>query len=203
MNVPVFVPPLALSGMTIGIIIGAVVLVLVIIFAAIWISIKNGLVRMVNQTEESWSTIDVYLKKRYDLIPNLVATVKGYAKHEEDTLTKVISARNAIGSCVTMEDRMAAEKRLGSELRMFVTRTEERYPDLKANVQFMELIAQLKSIESELVSARKYYNGTVRVYNDKIMVFPSSMVAKGMKLKKRPYFELDTEEERRAPKVEF
>lgn len=195
---------LALATQTIVIIIVAIVAVLLIIILAIaYISMKNGLVRVVNRTEESWSSIDVYLKKRYDLIPNLVNVVKGYAKHEQETLTKVINARNAAANASSPEERIAAEKSLNSELKTLLNFTVERYPELKANQNFMDLSSQLKSIENDLVNARKYYNGNVRAYNDKIMVFPTSIVANKMHLKKKPYFELDSEEERRNVKVEF
>ena len=168
-----------------------------------YICIKNSLVRTVNRTEESWSTIDVYLKKRYDLIPNLVNIVKGYAAHEQDTLTKVIEARNTAALAATPEEKIAAEKALSSELKTLMNFTVERYPDLKANANFLDLSAQLKNVESDLASARKYYNANVREYNNAIMVFPSSIVAGRMKLSKKPYFELDSEAERVAPKVEF
>ena len=194
---------LALTGGAIaGIVAGAVALVIIILFI-VYICLKNGLVRTVNRTEESWSAIDVYLKKRYDLIPNLVNTVKGYASHEQDTLTKVIEARNTAAMAATPEEKIAAEKALSSELKTLMNFTVERYPDLKANANFLDLSAQLKSIEADLASARKYYNANVREYNNAIMVFPSSIVAGRMKLSKKPYFELDSESERAVPKVEF
>lgn len=194
---------LALTGGAIaGIVAGAVALVIIILFI-VYICLKNGLVRTVNRTEESWSTIDVYLKKRYDLIPNLVNTVKGYASHEQDTLTKVIEARNTAAMAATPEEKIAAEKALSSELKTLMNFTVERYPDLKANANFLDLSAQLKGIEADLANARKYYNANVREYNNAIMVFPSSIVAGRMKLSKKPYFELDSESERAVPKVEF
>ena len=190
------------NGAIAGIVIGAVALVIIILLI-VYICIKNSLVRTVNRTEESWSTIDVYLKKRYDLIPNLVNIVKGYAAHEQDTLTKVIEARNTAALAATPEEKIAAEKALSSELKTLMNFTVERYPDLKANANFLDLSAQLKNVESDLASARKYYNANVREYNNAIMVFPSSIVADRMKLSKKPYFELDSEAERVAPKVEF
>ena len=166
--------------------VAAVVVIAIIIFA-VYISLKNKLVRIVNATEESWSTIDVYLKKRFDLIPNLVSTVKGYAKHEEETFVKVTSLRSKVSDAATPEQRIEAEKQLTSAL----------------TTNFLDLSAQLKSIETDLVQARKYYNGNVRRYNDSIYVFPTSIVARKMRLEKKPYFELDGAEERKAPKVEF
>ncbi len=190
------------NGAIAGIVIGAVALVIIILLI-VYICIKNSLVRTVNRTEESWSTIDVYLKKRYDLIPNLVNIVKGYAAHEQDTLTKVIEARNTAALAATPEEKIAAEKALSSELKTLMFFTGERYPELKAHANFLDLSAQLKNVESDLASARKYYNANVREYNNAIMVFPSSIVAGRMKLSKKPYFELDSEAERVAPKVEF
>ena len=195
---------LALSGAAIGVIVAvAAVVVIAIIIAAVYISLKNGLIRVVNRTEESWATIDVYLKKRYDLIPNLVATVKGYAKHESEVLEKVIAARNTITGAKTQDERIAAENELGKELKTFMNFTVERYPELKANSSFMDLSSKLSGIESDLANARKYYNANVREYNNKIMVFPTAFIARGMKLEKKSYFELDSEAERVAPKVEF
>ena len=117
---------LALSGVAIGGIVAGAVALLIIILFIVYICLKNGLVRTVNRTEESWSTIDVYLKKRYDLIPNLVNTVKGYAAHEQDTLTKVIEARNTAALAATPEEKIAAEKALSSELKTLMNFTVER-----------------------------------------------------------------------------
>lgn len=193
---------LSLSGGVIaGIAIGGVALLLIIIFA-VYISLKNGLTRVVNQTEESWAGIDVYLKKRYDLVPNLVETVKGYAKHESETLSRVIAARNAAMQADGAE-KIAAEKAFGAELKTMMNMVAERYPDLKANQNFLQLSETLQSIETDLVQARKYYNGNCRNYNNKIQLFPSSIVARRMGLEKKQYFELDSEEERKAPSVKF
>lgn len=185
-----------------SIVIVAIVVVLIIIFACVYISLKNSLIRVVNQTEESWASIDVYLKKRYDLIPNLVETVKGYAKHESETLDKVISARNN-AMAAQGNDKIAAEKAFGSELKTMMNMVVERYPELRANQNFIDLSNSLKSIENDLAQARKYYNGNCRNYNNKIQLFPSSIVANKMGLEKKQYFELDSEEERRAPTVKF
>lgn len=193
---------LSLSGGAIaGIAIGGVALVLIIVFA-VYISLKNGLIRVVNQTEESWAGIDVYLKKRYDLVPNLVETVKGYAKHESETLNRVINARNTAMQADGAE-KIAAEKAFGAELRTMMNMVVERYPDLKANQNFLQLSGTLQAIETDLAQARKYYNGNCRNYNNKIQLFPSSIVARRMGLEKKQYFELDSEEERKAPSVKF
>ena len=193
------------SGSIVGLVIALIVVGLVVAVIGWWISTNNALVRLKNKVEEAWATIDVYLKKRFDLIPNLVETVKGYASHETQTLEKVISARNIAASATTGEARIAAEKELSSSLRTFLNVVSESYPDLKANTNFLDLQNQLKQIEGELEGARRYYNGNVKAFNTKIEVFPSNLLAKGMgeDYKKRPYFELDSAEERQNVKVSF
>ncbi len=182
-----------------------VVVALVVAVVAWWISTNNALVRLKNKVEEAWATIDVYLKKRYDLIPNLVETVKGYASHETQTLEKVIAARNIAGKAVAGEERIAAENQLTSSLRTFLNVVSESYPELKANTNFLDLQNQLKQIEGELEGARRYYNGNVKAFNTKIEIFPSNIVARqmGEDYKKRPYFELDSAVERQNVKVSF
>lgn len=194
---------LASQGIGIAVLIIAIILVIVVV--AWWISTNNALVRLKNKVEEAWATIDVYLKKRFDLIPNLVETVKGYASHESETLEKVISARNIAGKAVAGEERIAAENQLTSSLRTFLNVVSENYPELKANTNFLDLQNQLKQIEGELEGARRYYNGNVKAFNTKIEIFPSSIVAKrmGEDYKKRPYFELDSAVERQNVKVTF
>lgn len=184
-----------------GIIVGAVLVILLIAIIAWYVGCYNRLQQLKNLVEEGWSTIDVQLKKRYDLIPNLVETVKGYAKHESGTLEAVIKARNA-AMTASGDAKMAAENALTGTLKSLFALTEA-YPDLKANHNFLDLQNQLKSIETEIASARRYYNGTVKELNTKIDVFPSNIVARRMRLEKRKYFELDSAEERIAPKVTF
>lgn len=173
----------------------------VVLFFVIWISLRNRLVRLKNIVDEGWSTIDVQLKKRYDLIPNLVETVKGYASHESSTLEAVIAARNA-AMTATGDAKMEAENALTGTLKSLFA-LSEAYPSLKANTNFLDLQNQLQAIETEIASARRYYNGTVREYNTKLEVFPSNLVARGMHLEKRNYFELDSAEERKNVKVQF
>jgi len=189
------------TGAVIGIIVAVVVVLLVITLIAWYVSCYNALQRLKNLVEEGWSTIDVQLKKRYDLIPNLVETVKGYAKHESGTLEAVIAARNA-AMTATGDAKMGAENALTGTLKSLFA-LQEAYPELKANTNFMDLQGQLKSIENEIAQARRYYNGTVKELNTKIDVFPSNIVAKKMRLEKRSYFELDSSDERKAPKVQF
>ncbi len=197
---------LLLSGGAIaGIIIAGVVVLFALILIIWWIKTRNAFVRLKNKVEEAWATIDVYLKKRYDLIPNLVETVKGYAKHESQTLERVIAARNIAASAKTVDEKMAAEKNLTSSLRTFFSAVSESYPELRANSNFLDLQNQLKGLENELEASRRYYNGVVKSFNTKLELFPANIVGRrmGEDYTKRPYFELDSEEERKNVKVQF
>jgi len=193
------------TGAIIGIVIAVLVVALVVGVVAWWISTNNALVRLKNKVEEAWSTIDVYLKKRFDLIPNFVETVKGYAKHESETLEKVVAARNIAGAARSSDEKIAAENNLTNSLRTFLNVVSEKYPELKANTNFLDLQNQLKQIEGELEGSRRYYNGVVKSFNTKIEIFPSSIVARrmGEEYKKKPYFELDSVEERKNVEVKF
>ncbi len=190
----------------IGAIIGGVVagvLALLLIILMIWIiSTYNSFVRLKNNIEEAFSTMDVYLKKRYDLIPNLVETVKGYAKHEKETLEKVIAARNACAQAGNMEDKLASEKNLSSVLKQLAV-VIEKYPELKADKNFTDLQNTLKQLENEIASSRKYFNGVTKTYNTKREVFPSNIIARWFKFDKKPLFEVDNARERKNVKVEF
>lgn len=194
----------AITGIIVGAVIGLIVLVAIIIVAW-WISTRNEFVRLKNKLEEAWATIDVYLKKRFDLIPNLVETVKGFAKHESETLENVIKARNIAAQATTTEEKMAAAQGLTSSLRTFFNVVSEQYPQLQANTNFLDLQNQLKLIEGELESARRYYNGVVKTFNTKLELFPACIVGRrmGEGYEKKPYFELDSEEERKNVKVQF
>lgn len=194
---------LALSGAAIGGIIAGVVLLIIIIAIAVWyIKTHNAFVVLDSQTDEAFSTIDVYLKKRFDLIPNIVETVKGYAKHESETFIKVTEARSKAVSASTPQEKAEADKEMTQAIRNF-NMVMEAYPELKANTNFMDLQHQLKSIEGELSQARKYYNATVRVFNVKLGSFPSSIVGRKMRLTKKPFFEVSSPEERENVKVQF
>ncbi len=193
---------LSLSGGAIaGIAVGAVVLLL-LIFAIWYFVTKNKLISLRNDTEEAFSAMDVHMKKRYDLIPNLVETCKGYAKHESEVFTRVTQARNMAISA-TPDQRMAAERELGSSLHTLLNMVKETYPDLKADRQFNNLSSQLEQCEHEIGQSRKYYNAKVKLFNNKVEQFPSSFVANKMHLERKAYFELDDISERIAPKVSF
>ena len=193
------------TGAIVGIVVGVVVLLLAIILVAWWIKTRNGFVLLKNRVEEGMATIDVYLKKRFDLIPNLVETVKGYAKHESETLEKVVAARSLSMNAKTAEEKMAAANNLSSSLRTLFTAVSESYPQLQANTNFLDLQQQLKNIEGELESSRRYYNGVVKSFNTKLELFPANIVGKrmGEGYEKQPYFELESEEERKNVKVQF
>ena len=190
------------TGAIVGIAVGAALALILIIIVCWGISARNRFVKMESQYEEAFHNIDIYLKKRYDLIPNLVETVKGYAKHESGTLQSVIEARNKAQNASTLADKLEANAQLTQTMRNF-NMVMERYPELKANTNFLDLQNQLKSIEYELSNARKYYNATIKQFNTQIRTFPSSIIAGMMKLEKQPYFELDDPEERKNVKVEF
>ena len=174
------------------------------------ISIYNGLVKLRTNVEEGWSGIDVQLKRRYDLIPNLVETVKGYASHESDTLKAVMEARAKAtsikidASSVTAEQMAAfsqAQSGLSGALGKLLA-VSENYPELKANQNFLQLQDELANTESAIQSARRYYNGTVRDYNIKVDTVPSNIVANIFNFTKKEFFEI-AETEKEAPKVSF
>ena len=188
------------TGAIIGIVAAAAVVLIIIIWA---IAAHNKIVSLRVQCDDGFSTIDVYLKKRFDLIPNIVETVKGYAKHESQTLQSVIEARNKLSSASTTEEIIAADNSMGQAIRG-LNMLVERYPELKADRSFLSLQSQLQTIETELAQARKYYNATVREYNVKIMTLPTLIMAKFMKAKSKSMFNLDASpEERQNVKVQF
>ena len=179
------------------------IILIIIVLIIIWlISVYNGLVKSRNTVEEAFSTMDVYLKKRYDLIPNLVETVKGSAAHEKETLQAVIAARSQVQSAGSEAERLQAENELTGTLRSLFA-VAESYPDLKANAAFLDLQRQLNSVEEDIANARKYYNGSVKAYNNKCQTFPSSFVASTFHFEPRTMFEVSREEERENVKVEF
>ena len=179
------------------IIIGAVVLILIIA-----ISIYNGLVTLKNKVEEAWADIETQLKRRYDLIHNIVETVKGYAKHEKSTFEEVTKARNMAMKAGSAEDKAVAENILSGTLKTLFA-LAENYPDLKANQNFLDLQQTLKDIEEHLQLSRRYYNATVRDFNTKIEVFPSNVFAGMFGFQKRAFFEVEKTEERENVKVSF
>jgi LemA protein len=179
-----------------------IVIVLVVVLAFWVISAYNGFIKLRNKVEEAFATMYVYLKKRYDLIPNLVETVKGYAKHESQTLENVIAARNMAAGAKTTEEKVAGENALQGTLKSLFA-VVEAYPDLKANTQFINLQGQLTEMEGEIANSRKYYNAIVKTFNTKVEVFPSNIVAKLFKFTRKTMFEVEDAEQRQNVKVQF
>jgi LemA protein len=181
----------------------ALIFVGVVVVILAWVAgAYNGLVRLRNQLENAWAQIDVQLKRRHDLIPNLVETVKGYAAHESQTLEKVIQARNMAVSAKTVGDRAEAENVLTGALKSLFA-VAEAYPDLKANSEFMRLQEELTSTENKVAFARQFYNDTVMTYNTHIEVFPTNFIATMFNFGRREFFEVKAEDERAAPQVKF
>lgn len=178
------------------VILGAVAILIV------WaIAIYNGLIRLKNRVDEAWSDIDVQLKRRYDLIPNLVNTVKGYAAHEKEVFEKVTEARTQAMGAQSARDKAQAENMLSQTLKSLFA-VAENYPDLKANQNFLELQRELTDTEDKIQAARRFYNGNVRDFNTKIQIFPNNIFAGMLGFSAREFFEAE-EEEKEAVKVEF
>ncbi|MEG0274960.1 MAG: LemA family protein, partial [Longicatena sp.] len=155
-----------------------------------------------NKVEEAFSTMDVYLKKRYDLIPNLVETIKGYAKHESETLEKVISARNMAVKAQSMDEKISSEKNFQSMLGPLYA-ISEQYPNLKADQHFVKLQDELKNIEDEIANSRKYYNAVCVKFNNLVEMFPSNILAGIFHFGKKPLYEIEDAVQRENVKVQF
>ena len=180
----------------------AIVIIVIIVLILLWaIATYNSLVDFRNRVKDAWSQIDVQLKRRFDLIPNLVETVKGYAKHESETLEAVIQARNTYVSATTPEAQMKADGDLEKAISKLFALTES-YPDLKANTNFQHLQQELTETESKIASARQFYNDTVLLYNNKVEMVPSNIIASIFKFKKETFFEAN-EAERENVQVKF
>lgn len=179
------------------------ILLIVLGVVALWlVATYNGLITLRNRVDEAWSDIDVQLKRRYDLIPNLVNTVKGYAMHESGTLEKVITARNAAMSATNPHAKAEAENALSGTLKSLFALSES-YPDLKANQNFLSLQNELTDTENKILSSRRFYNGNVRDFNTKLQVFPTNIIANALGFTKRDFFEVDAAEERKNVEVKF
>ncbi|MBA7645945.1 Protein LemA [subsurface metagenome] len=182
-----------------ALIVVAAVLVLLIIFV---IAVYNALIRLRNQVDNSWSQIDVQLKRRHDLIPNLVETAKGYMKHERGTFEAITNARSQAMGAKSVSEASKAEGALGEALSKFML-VVENYPDLKANQNFLAVQEELTSTENKISFARQSYNDQVLFSNNKIQMFPSNIVANVFNFGKRDFFELEVAAEREVPKVSF
>ena len=166
------------------------------------VGIYNSLVGLRQKVKAAWAQIDVQLKRRYDLIPNLVETVKGYAKHERETLEAVIQARNAAVSAKGVKEQGQAENQLTGALRQLFVLVE-RYPDLKANQNFLALQEELATTENRISFARQHYNDITATFNTRLQSFPANILAGFFGFKEASFFEIDEEAQREAPKVEF
>ena len=182
--------------MELYIIIAIVVLLLVYVLIS-----YNGLVKTNNSVKEAFSTMDVYLKKRWDLIPNIVETVKGYAKHEKETLESVVQLRNSAYDKMSQNDKMVTNDQVTGALSKLMALSES-YPDLKANQNFFDLSAQLTKIEEDIANSRKYYNAVVKELNNKVQMFPSNIISKLFGFQEIKMFEI-SEKEKENIKVEL
>ena len=179
-----------------------IIIAIIIVLAIAFVGMYNSFIKLKNSCEEAFSTMDVYMKKRFDLIPNLVETVKGYAAHEKETLEKVMAARNGIQSAATVEEKMAQENVLTGTLKSLFA-VAEAYPDLKANTNFLDLQNQLNLVEEDIANSRKYYNAVVKQFNTKCEMFPSNIIASMFHFERKPMFEVDSAEERKNVEVKF
>jgi LemA protein len=184
------------------IIIVLVVIGVIVVLGLVLMGMYNGLVKGRLRVKEAWSSIDIQLKRRSSLIPNLVETVRGYASHERETLENVTRARAQLDRAGTAQEAAQANNFLTQTLRSLFA-VSEAYPDLKANENFLELQRELSALESEIQMARRYYNGAVRNLNTMVESFPSNLVASQFKFEKREYFEIEDPGDRAVPKVSF
>ncbi|MFA6159793.1 MAG: LemA family protein [Parcubacteria group bacterium] len=181
--------------------IGIILLGIVVVVAIAIIAMYNGLITLKNRVDEAWSDISVQLKRRYDLIPNLISTVKGYAAHEKEVFEKVTQARTQAMNAGTTQEKAEAENMLSGTLKSLFA-VSENYPELKANQNFLELQRELTDTEDKIMASRRFYNGNVRDFNTKLQVFPTNMIAGMLKFSAREFFEMD-EKEKENVKVEF
>ncbi len=182
---------------------GIILLIIVVVIAVVVIGMYNKFIRLIQRTKEAWADIDVQLKRRYDLIPNLVNTVKGYTTHESETFEKVTAARTAAMNAGTVEEQGQAENMLTGALKSLFA-VSEAYPDLKANQNFLELQRELSDTENKIQAARRFYNGNVRDLNTSIQVFPGNIIASVFNFETQEYFEIEEgSEEKENVEVKF
>lgn len=177
------------------------ILGLLLVILLYTVLIYNGLIVLRNRVKEAWSDIDIQLKRRYDLIPNLVETVKGYASHEKETFERVIQARNLAMSANGLKEKGEAENALSGTLKSLFA-LSENYPELKASTNFLELQTELSDTENKVQAARRFYNSNVKDFNTRLEVFPSNVIAQMFNFKLSDFFTIE-EEEKETPKVNF
>ena len=179
-----------------------IILIILAVVAVFLVGIYNGLVQLRNRCENSWAQVDVQLRRRYDLIPNLVETVKGYAQHEKETFQNVTEARTQAMNAGSVKDQGQAENMLSGALKSLFA-VSENYPELKANQNFMMLQEELAGTESKIAYSRQFYNDTVMKFNTKQQVFPSNIIANMFSFQEREYFEIEEPEAKKPVKVKF
>lgn len=179
-----------------------IAVIVIAVIGALLLGMYNGLVRRRNRVRESWSDIDVQLKRRFNLIPNLVDTVKGYAKHEREVFEKVTEARSAVTQATSQEQRQQSENMISDALKSLFA-VSENYPDLKASTNFLELQRELADTENKIQAARRFYNSTVMDYNNSTQTVPTNIVAGMFGFREEAFFKVEVEEERNVPDVQF
>lgn len=187
--------------MSIELIIGIVLLIILVLIVVYIVSLYNSLINLRNRVKNAWSQIDVQLKRRTDLIPNLVETVKGYAKHEKTVFENVTKARSGLMSAKTVKENAEANNMLTDALKTLFA-VAENYPDLKANENFRDLQSQLEETENKIAYSRQFYNDTVLMYNNKVQMFPSNMIASQFNFQEAEFFEI-AEADKEVPEVKF
>ena len=179
-----------------------IALIIIILLVILVVSMYNTLVRLRQKVKNSWSQIDVQLQRRFDLIPNLVETVKGYMAHENDVLTKVAELRTSWANAGTVAEKANLDNQLSGALKTIMA-VSENYPDLKANQNFSELQQELQNTENKISFSRQFYNDSVTMYNTKLEVFPSNIIASMFGFKAEEFFKVESEEARKNVKVDF
>lgn len=180
-----------------------IVIIAIVVLILLWFAMTyNKLVKYRVLTEEAFSTMDVYLKRRFDMIPNLVETVKGYASHEKKTFEDIVKFRNKSYESMSSEEKLEGGRMVGEAVGRFFA-LAENYPELKASENFKQLMGQLEQVEADIASARKYYNGTIRKYNVAVQSVPTNIVASSFGFVQKQMFETDSPEERKNVKVNF
>ncbi len=178
-----------------------IIIAIVVVLVFYMLGVYNGLVQLNNKVKEAFSTMDVYLKKRWDLIPNLVETVKGYASHEKDTLKEIVELRNSSYDNMSDDEKIKKNEQISNGITKIMA-LAEAYPELKANENFRDLSNQLTKVEEDIANSRKYYNGVVRMFNNKVEMFPSNIFANLFGFKSKAMFEASANE-RENVKVQF
>lgn len=178
-----------------------IIIAIVLIIVMYVLVTYNNFIKLKNMVQEAFSTMDVYLKKRWDLIPNLIETVKGYVKHEENTLKEIVDLRGSSYDSMSDDEKVKANQTISKDINKIML-VAENYPDLKASANFQDLSRELSKVEEDIANARKYYNGAVEMFNNKVEMFPSNILAKLFGYKSKAMFETDSTE-RENVKVSF